>query len=318
MAKQENNQGKINTIGIIGLGLMGQGIASCFVRYGFNVIAYSRTAAREQETLNHISGSFKKLIDRNIISESDIQGWEERFKYVNSLEEMEDCQFIVETVGESLDLKRFIYNTIESVVGKDVVIATNTSGISISLLQKELVNKERFIGMHWAEPAEITKYLELSRAEDTADYAVEIGRSIGERCGKQPTILNYDISGLISNRLMYAMMREAMHLVEIGVADIETVDRSFRNDIGWWATLCGPFRWMDITGLPIYAKVMEGLFPDLCNTDKVPALIKEKVDSKSKFYDYQENEEKEWEDMWTDFTHDISELVKKYEKKAKF
>lgn len=312
-----NKKEEINTIGIIGLGLMGQGMASCFIRYGFNVIAYSRSAAKEQETLTHISGSFRKLMDRSIINESEIEGWEERFTYVNALEKMGDCQFIIETVGESLELKRDIYKTIESVVGKEVVIATNTSGISISLLQKDLSNKERFIGMHWGEPAEITRYLEISRAEETADYAIEIGRSIGKQCGKYPTVLNYDISGLISNRLMYAMMREAMHLVEIGVADIETVDRSFRQDIGWWATIAGPFRWMDLTGLPIYAKVMEGLFPKLCNADKVPDLIKEKAESNTKFYDYSKDSEEEWENVWTDFTHDIREISDKYGKRVK-
>jgi 3-hydroxybutyryl-CoA dehydrogenase len=112
-------------------------------------------------------------------------------------------------------------------------------------------------------------------------------------------------------------MREAVHLVEMGVADIDTVDRSFRNDIGWWATLCGPFRWMDLTGLPIYAKVMEGLFPELSNNDKLPELMKEKVSTKTKFYDYTKEEEKEWENMWTEFTHDINALVRKYEEKAK-
>ena len=308
----------IKTIGLIGLGLMGQGIASCFVRYGFNVIAYSRTAAREQETKKHIAGSFQKLIDRNILSKSEINGWEERFRYVNSISEMSSCQFIVETVGESLELKAKIYREIEAVVGNDVVIATNTSGISITELQKELVHKERFIGMHWAEPAEITRYLEISRAEETADYAVEAGVDIGKRCGKQPTVLNYDVAGLISNRLMYAMLREAMHIVESGVADVETVDRSFRNDIGWWATLCGPFRWMDLTGLPIYAKVMEGILPELSKNDEVPKMIRDKVNSKTKFYDYQAHEEEEWEETWTDFTHDLSDLVKKYEEKAKF
>ncbi len=139
-----NNQNEeIINIGIIGLGLMGQGIASCFIRYGFNVIAYSRTAAREQETFHHISRSYKKLIDRDIITESETDGWRERFKYVKSLEDMKECQFIIETVGESLELKKQIYKTIESIVEKDVVIATNTSGILISLLQKELINKER-------------------------------------------------------------------------------------------------------------------------------------------------------------------------------
>ena len=309
---------EIKSIGIIGLGFMGRGIASCLVRSGYNVIACSKDANEKLEALNHIASSYKKFIDRNTISESETVGWEKRFKYANSVDELSECEFIIETVGESLELKKQIYKAVESVVGKDVVIATNTSSILISLLQKDLNNKKRFIGMHWAEPAEITKYLEISRGEETADYAVEIGRRIGERCGKQPTILNFDIPGLISNRLMYAMIREATHLVEIGVADIETIDRSFRNDIGWWATLCGPFRWMDLTGIPIYGKVTETIFPDLSNTDKVPELIKKKIETNSKFYNYKDDEEKEWEAIWTDFTLDISELVKKHEKKAKF
>jgi 3-hydroxybutyryl-CoA dehydrogenase len=114
---------------------------------------------------------------------------------------------------------------------------------------------------------------------------------------------------------MYAMMREAIHIVEIGAADIETVDRSFRNDIGWWATICGPFRWMDITGLPIYAQVMKGIFPDLCNSAELPKLMQEKVDTGTKFYEYSEGKEKEWENVWTDFTHDIREIVEKYKKR---
>jgi 3-hydroxybutyryl-CoA dehydrogenase len=312
-----NRKTEINTIGLIGLGLMGQGIASCLIRYGFHVIAYSRTASRAQETMAHLEGSYRKLLDRNFIAEHEIEGWEGRFRYVNALEKMGDCQFVIETVGESLDLKREIYKTIESVIEKDVVIATNTSGISITLLQKELDHKERFIGMHWAEPAEITRYLEIAPGEGTAGYAIEAGRQLGLRCGKQPTILKYDLPGLISNRMMYAMMREAIHLVEIGVADVETVDRSFRNDIGWWATICGPFRWMDLTGLPIYAKVMEGLFPELSSNDKLPDLMKQKVSSGTKFYDYKGNEEKEWEEAWMDFANDISEITNKYNDRVK-
>ena len=280
-----NSCQEMNTIGLVGLGLMGQGICSCLIASGFNVIAYSRTAGREQEALAHIANSLEKLLSRGIIQESEVKGWQERFKYVSSLQDLKECPFIIETVAESLELKRNIYKTLESVIDEEAVIASNTSGISLSLLQEELTHKKRFVGMHWAEPAEITHYLEISRAKETQNQYVEITRKIGERCGKKPTVLNYDIAGLISNRLMYAMMREAIHLVEIGVADIETVDRSFRNDIGWWATLFGPFRWMDLTGLPIYAKVMEGLFPDLCNSAELPKLMREKVEDQD-FYDY--------------------------------
>ncbi|MEN8227908.1 MAG: 3-hydroxyacyl-CoA dehydrogenase family protein [Bacteroidota bacterium] len=312
-----NQKAEIDTIGLVGLGLMGQGIATCLVAYGFNVVAYSRTTSREQEAIAHIGANLKKLVDRNTIAESDMVEWEKRFKYVDAVEKMGDSQFVIETVGESLELKYKIYKAIEATVGKEVVIATNTSGISIALLQKGLQHKERFIAMHWAEPAEITRYLEISPGPATAKYAAEVGRQVGERCGKHPTILNFDLPGLISNRMMYAIMREACHLVESGVADVETVDRSFRNDIGWWATLAGPFRWMDLTGLPIYAEVMKGIFPELSDNKKLPELMKERVATKTKHYTYTKEEEKEWEEMWTEFTHDVDALVRKYEKKAK-
>ena len=311
------DENQVTTIGLVGLGLMGQGITSCLIAYGFNVIAYSRTAAREQETLKHLAVSLDKLVQRGVVPQEEIENWQERFKYVGSLEELRDCPFIIETVGEDLHLKQRIYTTLESVIAKDAVIATNTSGMSISVLQGKLEHKERFLGMHWAEPAEITLYLEIARGKDTSDQAVQLARRIGERCGKEPTILNFEVQGLISNRLMYAMMREAINLVESGVADIETVDRSFRNDIGWWAAICGPFRWMDLTGLPTYAKVMDGLFPNLCNSAELPTLMQDKVDSGTKFYDYPENKEEEWEETWTDFTHDIRKLVLKYDKKTK-
>ncbi len=303
----------IKTIGLVGLGLMGQGICSCLIAYGFNVIAYSRTKAREQETIKHVEESLVKMVNRGILKPEEKKGWQQRFKYVNDLTLIEGSEFVVETVGESLELKRSIYDTLESVLDEDTVIATNTSGISISLLQEKMKHKKRFIGMHWAEPAEITHYLEISRAKDTEDEYVQLAVEIGKRLGKKPTVLNFDISGFISNRLMYAMLREAIHLVESGVADVATVDRSFRNDIGWWASLFGPFRWMDITGLPIYAKVMKGIFPDLDNRTKVPELMKEKVESGALFYSYENGKEKLWEEVWTEFTHDIREIVEKYE-----
>lgn len=304
---------KIKKIGLAGLGLMGQGISASLIASGFELTAYSRTAAREGEAIKHISYSLQKLVKRGILKETETKGWENRFKYVGKLEDLKDCDFIIETVGEDLDLKKFVYQTLESVISDNCIISTNTSGIPVSVLQEFVNKKERFVGMHWAEPAEITQYLEIAPGKQTSKQTVEITQMVGEMCGKEPTILNFEVPGLISNRLMYAMMREAIHLVETGVADIETVDRSFRNDIGWWATLCGPFRWMDLTGLKTYAKVMEGLFPDMNNSSKLPELMKEKVETDTLFYDYSKHSVEEWEEAWTEFTHDIREVSAKYD-----
>jgi 3-hydroxybutyryl-CoA dehydrogenase len=119
--------------------------------------------------------------------------------------------------------------------------------------------------------------------------------------------------------MMYAMIREACHLVEAGIADLETVDRSFRNDIGWWSLLAGPFRWMDLTGIQAYGYVMEGLLPKLCNSTKVPKLMRDKLASGAKgignakgFYPYTKKSAHNWEKNWVEFTYDIRKLADKY------
>jgi 3-hydroxybutyryl-CoA dehydrogenase len=178
--------------------------------------------------------------------------------------------------------------------------------------------------MHWGEPVEVMRYLEIIPGKFSSPSAVQSAKQIGERCGKEPTILKTDIRGFLSNRMMYAMMREACYLVEKGIADLEDVDRSFRNDVGWWATIAGPFRWMDLTGIQGYATVMEDLFPELCNTSELPEMMRSVVEkgaqgisNQSGFYEYDENTAKEWGEVWTDFVYDLRALVEKYEKRVK-
>jgi 3-hydroxyacyl-CoA dehydrogenase len=115
---------------------------------------------------------------------------------------------------------------------------------------------------------------------------------------------------------------EAFHLVEAGIADIETVDRSFRNDMGWWALLAGPFRWMDLTGIPAYGAVREGLLPKLCKAKQVPKLMRDTVASGAKgianakgFYPYTKKSARRWEKDWVEFTYDMRKLADKYAKR---
>jgi 3-hydroxybutyryl-CoA dehydrogenase len=119
--------------------------------------------------------------------------------------------------------------------------------------------------------------------------------------------------------MMYAMLREACYLVEAGIADIETVDRSFRNDMGWWALLAGPFRWMDLTGIPAYQLVMDGLLPKLCNSTETPRLMRDMVAGGAQgisnargFYRYTKSSAKQWEKAWVEFTYEIRALAEKY------
>lgn len=311
-------------VGLVGLGLMGQGIATCFLAHGFRVIAYNRTASRARESIAHVASSLKEMVHRKLTTAARIRDWRERYQLVPVLQGLAPCGLIVETVKEDLQLKREIYTSLEEAVSAKTVISSNTSSIPITLLQQGRKHPERFIGMHWGEPVQVMRYLEITPGKQTSPETARFAKMVGEACGKEPTLLNTDIRGFLSNRMMYAMMREAFYLVEQGIASLEDVDRSFRNDMGWWATIAGPFRWMDLTGIPAYMAVMEGLLPELCNTTEVPQLMKDTVGrgalgiaNQDGFYKYDKVASLKWEKAWVDFTYDIRKLVEKYEQRVK-
>ena len=310
---------QLEPIGLIGLGLMGRGIASCLLSQGLEVIAYNRTASRAAESLPHIDEALRELAHRKIVTRASIRNWKKRFHLVTSLAGLSRCRFVIESVKEDLALKRTIYDELEQAVAVRTVIASNTSSLPITALQNGRKHPQRFIGMHWGEPAQIMRYLEIIPGRQTSKRTVRLTRQLGVICGKEPTLLREDIQGFLSNRMMYAMLREACYLVEAGIADIETVDRSFRNDIGWWALLAGPFRWMDLTGIPAYALVMEGLLPKLCDSTAVSKLMTDMVATGATgignakgFYPYTKASARRWEKAWVDFTYDMRKLADKY------
>ena len=317
MKRQKQNS---EPVGLIGLGLMGRGIASCLLAHGLEVVAYNRTASRARASVGHIEETLLEMVRRRLLTRAGMRGWRDRFRLVRSIAELAPACFVIESVKEDLALKRQIYDELEEAVRDEAVISSNTSSLPITVLQNGRKQPSRFIGMHWGEPAQIMRYLEVIPGDQTSPATIELTMRFGERCGKEPTLLNRDIQGFISNRMMYAMLREACYLVESGIADIETVDRSFRNDIGYWATLAGPFRWMDLTGIPAYAAVMDGLLSKLCDTKEVPKMMKEMVasggrgtDNAHGFYPYTKASARRWEKAWVDFTYEIRKLAEKFD-----
>jgi len=137
--------------------------------------------------------------------------------------------------------------------------------------------------------------------------------------GKEPSLLRKDIRGFITNRIMYAMLREAFYLVESGYASVEDVDRSLRNDLGYWITFAGPFRFMDLTGIPVYGTVMKDLLPELSRSTAVPQLMRKVVRSGARgvanakgFYRYTPQQAKRWEALFIEFSYKIRSLAAEY------
>jgi 3-hydroxybutyryl-CoA dehydrogenase len=174
--------------------------------------------------------------------------------------------------------------------------------------------------MHWAEPAYATRFMELIRGDETSDATFEKAISLAGQIGKDPALVLKDIPGFIVNRLGYAMYREAFHLLEMGVADVESIDRAFRNAVGLWATLCGPFRWIDITGGPaLYAKAMQGVWPTLSNAAELPDAFKTMMRNDDRgvqngrgFYPYGPNDAAHWEALLHAHAAVVRDLQEKY------
>jgi 3-hydroxybutyryl-CoA dehydrogenase len=308
------------TIGVAGLGLLGRGIAACLLGHGFRVIAFTRQESTHAEARKYIGRAIDDLIQRAGFPASLAAEWADRYVPVRSVEPLAECEFLIESVLEDAAVKEELFDRLESLVRPDVPIASNTSALPISRLQQGRRHPERFLGMHWAEPAHATRFLELVRGEKTSDAAMQAAAALAKAIGKEPSLVLKDVPAFIVNRLGYAMYREAFHLLETGVADVETIDRSFRNAAGLWATMCGPFRWMDLTGGPaLYAKAIAGVLPTLSNATDLPGSIEDLAASDARgitnghgFYEYTEEEARRWEQLFREHAWRVRKLLDEY------
>jgi len=291
------------SIGIAGLGFLGRGIAACLLVRGFRVVGFTPEVSAFAAVRKYIQDAAEEMVAAHAVPTSVAESWSDRYTETASLRDFAACEFVIESVLEDLEVKNQVFDQLEEVVGVDVPIASNTSALPITLLQSARRHPARFLGMHWAEPAYATRFMELIRGDQTGDAAFEKAIALAQKIGKDPALVQKDVPGFIVNRLGYAMYREALHLLESGVADAESIDRAFSNAFGLWSTFCGPFRWIDITGGPVlYAKAMRGVLPTLSNASELPEAMEKMVRDDARgvlngrgFYQYGPDDKAMWE-----------------------
>lgn len=305
-------------IGVVGLGLMGTSIITSLLMYGHKVIALAPITKDLDDAENRVIHNLSELHKHGLIKQ-EITSFLHNITFTTDYQDLCDCGLVMECVTENLEIKKTVYGLIENFISADAILTTNTSAIPIDLLKDHVKHPKRFIGLHWAEPAFTTKFLEIICSSATDIILAESLYNTVTGWGKEPTLLRKDIRGFITNRIMYAMYREAFYLVENGYATIEDVDRSCRNDGGHWMPFCGLFRYMDLTGLQAYFHVMKDLFPTLNNQANVPALIQTIAEQGGNgilngkgFYNYTKEEAEEWEKAYEEFAFDIRTLSNKY------
>lgn len=305
-------------VGVVGLGLMGCSITACLLMAGHPVAAVAPVATdllkAEERIRDHLAESY-----RQGLTGAEPEHWLSRLHITEDYTHLIDCVLVIECTLEDVGIKRTVYEKIETVIGSEVLLTSNTSAIPISELQKQTLHPERFFGLHWAEPSHTTRFLEIICGESSELQKGEWLYRLAHCWGKEPTLVRKDIRGFITNRLMYALYREAFFLVENGYATVEDVDRACRNNAGYWMTLVGVFRWMDLTGVAAYHTVMKELFPTLSNSTEVPGLIDGIVKAGGRgvanehgFYSYTPEEARLWQETFERFSYEIRALALRY------
>ncbi|HKO19475.1 MAG TPA: 3-hydroxyacyl-CoA dehydrogenase family protein [Acidobacteriaceae bacterium] len=305
-------------VAVIGLGLMGRSIAACLLAAGHRVTGVTDNLEASAAVLERIRELLAEMTAEGLLADRT-QSLIERLRITADLGDIADAEIVFESITEDLALKRELLHSVEGIVSSTCLFATNTSALPVSLLQEGASHPERILGIHWDEPAHVTRFMEIIPGRATLPRYLEQVAALAVAWGKEPSTLRREIRGFITNRISYAMFREACHLVDSGVCSVEDVDRSLRNDVGWWIPFAGPFRYMDLMGVEGYYRVMRDLLPDLCNEPGIPRLMREVVESGGRgvangrgFYRYTPEEAKAWEEKYIEFNYKIRQLTAEY------
>ncbi len=307
----------VKEIGVVGLGLMGSSIACCLLCAGHHVVGIESKEENGTSALHRIKILLEDLALKEKLTEPahQILG---RLEISTLLSRMATMELVLESIDEEISVKHQLLAALETCVAETTIIGSNTSSIAISELQQHMQHPERLIGIHWGEPAHISRFMEVILGKKSQAVYAEKILSMAVKWGKEPVYIKKDIQGFVANRLMYAMFREAFYLLENGYASMEDIDRACQNDMGLWMGFLGPFRYMDLTGVAAYAKAAEELFPQLNNQSVLPSTFQNGQDLHGQhFYSYTKKEKIHWEKMFLDYSSEIMELTSRYKERAK-
>jgi 3-hydroxybutyryl-CoA dehydrogenase len=305
--------------GVVGLGLMGTSITACLLAAGHVVTGLETETARRRVVKSRVLTALKRLAKEGLMV-ADPDALIRNLTVSASYSDLADAAVVVESITENLDRKVEVLLQVESEVSPGTLIGTNTSAIPITQIQKMMSYPGRALGLHWDEPADVTIFMEIIQGKLTSPVYFKLAGEIAERWwGKQPSRVRKDCKGFITNRISYAMFREACYLVDSGIATIEDVDRSMRNDVGWWMGFVGPFRYMDLMGVRAYETVMRDLLPDLSSGSGIPPAMRRAtrgggngITNGKGFYRYTPTQAKRWEKQFRDYTYEMRRLTAKY------
>ncbi|WP_134704392.1 3-hydroxyacyl-CoA dehydrogenase family protein [Ammoniphilus sp. YIM 78166] len=283
---------------VLGAGIMGHGVAQLFAQAGKNV----RIQARRQESLDQarelITNSLKIMVEKDMLTTSEMKATQARITYTTNLyEALQDADFVLESIPEVLELKLDTYEIVESVVSEKTIISSNTSTFPLKDLTQRAKHPERFIITHFFNPPQLVPLVEIVKVAVTEEKVIQATYHLMKEIGRSPVILQKEVPGFIVNRIQVAMLREAFHLMEMGVATAEDIDIVMKGSMGFKWAFCGPMESQDLAGLQTTKYMVENLLPELSDVKEPPAFLTEMVENNQLgirtgkgFYTYADNQ----------------------------
>jgi 3-hydroxyacyl-CoA dehydrogenase len=264
---------EVKRAAVIGTGTMGPGIGAVLARVGIDTALYDVSAEALEAARAGVQLA-EGVLERLEAPRAD--GARVRFESELGAA-LDGVDFVIEAVPEKLELKHEVFRQFEQHVSPDAILASNTSGIPITKLAEAVEHPERVVGMHWSNPPHLIPMIEVIPGEQTAQSAVDATSELVRRIGYHP-VVEREVAGFVENRILYAIMRECLDLVDRGIIDPEGLDLNVRWGIGYKLAVIGPMELLDMAGLDIYNAVGSYLNQDLCTSGDVSRTIREKIE----------------------------------------
>ena len=265
-------------IAVIGAGLMGHGISQIFAIHGYSVTLMDLNTELLSKAVESIRSNLMMMAGSGIGSESEIEPAVARIKLTTDLQSaVSEADFVVEAVLEKLELKQDIFRQIDKLCPPDTILATNTSVISITEIARKSKLRGRIVGTHFWNPPYLIPLVEVIPGAETEIKTADATFKLLKKVGKHPVRIRKDVPGFVGNRLQHALWREAVSIVERGIADAATVDECVKFGFGLRLPVLGPMENVDMVGTDLTLAIHDYIFKHLESSSDPSPLLKEMV-----------------------------------------
>lgn len=264
---------EIKKVGVVGAGTMGNGIAQVAAQIGCDVVMRDIEDAFVERGMKNIDKFLSRSVEKGKLESNEKDAILGRVKGTTEMSQLREVDFVIEAVIEDLELKKSVFKELDELCRPEVVLASNTSSMSLTEIAASTKRPEKVCGMHFFNPVPLMRLVEVIRGYATSDEAVAITTDLAKKMGKVTVEVKKDSPGFIVNRIMIPHMVEAIKIVEEGIATKEDVDAAVKNGLNY---PMGPFELMDLTGIDVCYFVNEYFYNELNKESKwvSPNLLK--------------------------------------------